>query len=177
MNLGIKNDEVMIVPYNHAWREEFLRVQLEIQTVLNFKSDTIEHIGSTAIEGIKAKPIIDMLLGLTNIDNLDPFIEKQLRTIGFYRLRVNRPNEIIFAKFEDSTFEVKTHFIHAVIYKGELWENLLFFRNYLNEHEAEKFAYEQIKEAYLFQNKAATIKDYTNFKESFVKRIIKQKQK
>lgn len=39
MNLGIKNDEVMIVPYNHAWREEFLRVQLEIQTVLNFKSD------------------------------------------------------------------------------------------------------------------------------------------
>lgn len=44
MHLGIKNDEVMIVPYNHAWREEFLRVQLEIQTKLSLQNLKIQHL-------------------------------------------------------------------------------------------------------------------------------------
>ncbi|MDI2586201.1 GrpB family protein [Psychrobacillus sp. NEAU-3TGS] len=172
MKLGLKNNEVRIVPFDVEWKIEFSNVKREIQSVLEIDENHIEHIGSTAIEGISAKPIIDILLGVDDIHKIDKEMERKLRVIGFYRLRVVRPNEVVFAKFEDETFDVKTHYIHAVAFKEELWENLIFFRDYLNEHNNEKMEYANIKEDYLRQNNPTDINEYTDFKEEFVKKIF-----
>lgn len=67
---------------------------------------------------------------------------------------------------------MKTHFIHAVSFKEELWENLIFFRDYLNEHEGERMEYANMKEDYLRQNNSPNINEYTNFKDEFVKNIF-----
>lgn len=175
MNLGLKKDEVKIVPFDPEWSREFERVKKMIQQVLDVPGNQIEHIGSTAIVGIKAKPIIDILLGVEDLDCIDRNFERALRSIGFYRVQVERPNEVVFAKFADEGFETKTHFIHAVEFNGELWQNLIFFRNYLNENEAEKNAYEKVKEAYL-ENSSTGINDYTNFKEEFVQRVFLKRE-
>ena len=82
-----------------------------------------------------AKPIIDILVGIDDISKVDKAIFKQLQSIGFLRLRVERPGEIVLAKFTDETYEVKTHFIHMVDFEEELWCNQLFFRDYLNSNE------------------------------------------
>ena len=174
MELGLKKDEVKIVPYNAQWTCEFERVKESILHVLNVNENQIEHIGSTAIKGIKAKPIIDILFGMEDLAHIDRDMEKALHSIGFYRLRVERENEVVFAKFADKEFETKTHFIHAVKFNGDLWENLIFFREYLNENEEEKKAYENIKEAYV-QHRSTGINDYTNFKEEFVQRIFSKR--
>ncbi len=172
IKLGLKNNEVRIVPFDSEWNNEFLKVKQEIQSVLEIDGNRIEHIGSTAIEKISAKPIIDILLGVDDLHKIDKEMEKNLRKIGFYRLRVERTNEVVFAKFTNEKFEVKTHFIHAVSFKEELWTNLIFFRDYLNEHEVEKKAYANIKEDYLRQNNSPNINEYTDFKTEFVKKIF-----
>lgn len=88
MKLGLKYDEVRIVPFDSEWKVEFSNVKQEIQSVLENDDNRIEHIGSTAIEGISAKPIIDILLGVDDFHKMDKEMEKKLHKIGFYRLRV-----------------------------------------------------------------------------------------
>ena len=176
MKLGLKNNEVRIVPFDEEWKVEFSNVKKEMQLILDIDESRIEHIGSTAIEGMSAKPIIDIILGVDDLKKIDQEMERKLRTIGFYRLRVERPNEVVFAKFKDDTFETKTHFIHTVVFKEELWENLVFFRDYLNSNDEEKIAYAKLKDNYLRQTHATNINEYTDFKEEFVKRIFTKRK-
>ena len=56
MELGLKKDEVKIVPYNAQWKSEFERVKKLMLHVLNVNESQIEHIGIAAIKGMKAKP-------------------------------------------------------------------------------------------------------------------------
>ena len=94
-----------------------------------------------------------------------------MKKAGFYRLRVERPGEIVFAKFTDNTFEIKTHFVHLVNYLGEKWCDLLFFRNYLNTNEVVKRQYEKLKIKFLNSNLQG-IEEYTSYKEQFVQSIF-----
>ena len=172
MKLGLEKNEVRIVPYDPEWKDEFSKVKKEIQSLVGIDENRIQHIGSTAIDGICAKPIIDILLGLDDVNEMDKAFERKLRTIGFYRLRVKRPNEVVFAKFADETFSVKTHFIHVVTFNEELWTNLIFFRDYLNENGPAKNEYMNIKNEYLRQNVSTDVNEYTDFKEQFVQGIF-----
>lgn len=135
----------------------------------------IEHIGSTAIKGMVAKPIVDIIVGVDDIENVDKSIFDGLKTIGFLRLRVHRPNEIVLAKFTDDTYEEKTHFIHLVDYSKKLWKDLIFFRNYLNENITARVDYSDLKKKFLEENSGG-IKEYTDFKEQFVKEIFSKRE-
>ena len=176
MELGLKGNEVKIVPYTKEWRHEFLRVKKEIHQNTDLEENRIEHMGSTAIEGMRAKPIIDILVGVDELTALDSSVVEGLKAIGFYRLRVDRPGEIVFAKFIDDTYREKTHFIHLVEYGGELWENLLFFRDYLIANEEAREEYTELKLDYL-EKSSTGINEYTNHKEDFVKNIFAKRNK
>lgn len=171
MRLGLKRDEVRLENYTPEWKEEFNRVKDQIIESTNLDETRIEHIGSTAIEGIAAKPILDILVGIDDIQEVDERIITGLRNIGFLRLKVDRPGEIVFAKFTDETYEEKTHFIHLVEYQKEIWRNLIFFRDYLNANELAKKQYLDIKLEYL-KTSSQGINEYTNHKESFVQSIF-----
>lgn len=172
MNLGLKNDEVKVVPYSGEWKDEFLKVKKEIHQHTNISENRIEHIGSTAIKNMMAKPILDILVAVDDLSMIEDSIIKGLKNIGFLRLRVDRPNEIVFAKFTDSTYEEKTHYIHLVEFEKELWKNLIFFRDYLNDNENVREQYKHIKLEYLEQNSTG-ISAYTDHKEAFVKSIYR----
>lgn len=174
MKLGLKNDEVRLVSYIEKWAEEFERVKKQIEHETNLAASRIEHIGSTAIKNMDAKPIIDIVVGVDHIADVDPSLIKGLSKVGFLRLRVERPKEIVFAKFTDDTYNEKTHFIHLVDYKKELWCNLLFFRDYLNAHKNVREKYLALKQAYI-KTSSTGITDYTDHKEAFVKEIYKKR--
>lgn len=171
MILGLKDNEVMIVPYDLKWKTEFEEVKSEIMSQTGLHSDRIEHIGSTAIKGIKAKPIIDILIGLDDLQDIETFFFEQLKGVGFYRLRVQKEDEIICAKFTDDTFKMKTHIIHIVEFKQEKWEQLTSFRDFLNNNLTERKQYEALKEKFLESGQAG-IENYTNNKELFVQEIL-----
>lgn len=176
MKLGLKKDDVKLCPYTSEWNTEFLKIKQHIKEATNIKDNHIEHIGSTAIKDMIAKPIIDILIGVDDIENVDTSLTKGLQNSGFLRLRVERPGEIVFAKFRDDTYEVKTHFIHLVDFEKELWKNLLFFRDYLNANEDAREEYKKMKIDYAGRENMK-MKEYTDLKEPFVKTIFNKRKK
>lgn len=175
MKLGLNSDEVRLMDYTPAWNEEFMRVKEELAEKTALEEKRIQHIGSTAIKGMSAKPIIDILVGVDNLTKVDKSLFKGFSRAGFLRLKVERPGEIVLAKFTDDTYEVKTHFIHLVEYQKELWNNLIFFRDYLNANEAARKQYLEIKLEYL-RKSSTGVNDYTDFKEAFVKDIFNKRK-
>lgn len=165
-----------LVPYDNEWKNEFLRMKREIINHTNINDASIQHIGSTSIVGIMAKPILDMVVGVDDINDVDKKIISGLKKAGFLRLVVERPSEIVFAKFVDDTYQVKTHYIHLVDYDKELWNNLIFFRDYLNSNESERNDYQNLKVDYV-QNNTSGISEYTDHKEEFVKCIYAKRLK
>lgn len=175
MNLGLKNNEVRLVEYSPKWRGEFERSKNLILNHTHIPENRIEHIGSTSIIGMSAKPIIDIVIGVDDLEKVDKTLFKELEKAGFFRLKVNRPNEIVLAKFLDESYKVKTHFIHLVEYKKDLWHNLIFFRDYLNNNKEDREKYLDIKKKYVSKSSTGII-DYTNYKENFVKEIYKKRK-
>lgn len=175
MNLGLKNNEVRLVEYSPKWRDEFERSKNLILDHTHIPENRIEHIGSTSIIGMSAKPIIDIIIGVDDLEKVDKTLFKELEKAGFFRLKVNRPNEIVLAKFLDESYKVKTHFIHLVEYKKDLWHNLIFFRDYLNSNKEDREKYLDIKKKYVSKSSTGII-DYTNYKENFVKEIYKKRK-
>lgn len=175
MKLGLAKDEVKLMPYISEWNLEFLRVKQEVIDATNIEENRIEHIGSTAIISMVAKPIIDILVGVDDSANVDTSIRKGLQEVGFLQLRVERPGEIVFAKFTDETYEVKTHYIHLVDFDKELWRNLTFFRDYLNENREAREEYKRLKTAYAEREKMK-ITEYTDLKEPFVTSIFEKRK-
>ena len=175
MNLGLKNNEVRLVEYSPKWRGEFERSKNLILAHTHIQENRIEHIGSTSIIGMSAKPIIDIVIGVDDLEKVDKTLFKELENAGFFRLKVNRPNEIVLAKFLDESYKVKTHFIHLVEYKKDLWHNLIFFRDYLNSNKEDREKYLDIKKKYVSKSSTGII-DYTNYKENFVKEIYKKRK-
>lgn len=171
MQLGLKRNEVRILPHDSGWRNEFLEVEQSILKHTRLEEHQIEHVGSTAIKGIQAKPIIDILVGIDSIEGDLNQLEKDLRRCGFYRLKVERPDEIVFAKFTDETFETKTHYIHLTNYREKIWNDLIYFRNHLNTNEAARKEYEQIKLEFVRREREG-IKEYTDLKEAFVTKVL-----
>lgn len=176
MKLGLLRDEVKIVSYTEEWEKEFLQIKEKLIKNTGLGNERIEHIGSTSIKNMPAKPIIDILIGIDDLALVNKRFIDALDTVGFKRLKVKRPSEIVFAKFEDDTFQIKTHYIHLVNFDGELWNNLIFFRDYLNTHEIARAEYLRVKKEYL-NKKDTGIKEYTDYKESFVKEILTRRGK
>lgn len=174
MRLGLEHNEVKIVDYTIEWNVEFERVKVGLINSINLEAERIEHIGSTAIKDMMAKPIVDILVGIDDLDQADKDLIDSFGKEGFLRLKVNRPGEIVLAKFKDDSYQVKTHFIHLVEYRERLWKNLIFFRDYLNENEKARNQYLSIKEEFL-SNQSEGIVEYTDFKEVFVNRIIEMR--
>lgn len=171
----MRNDEVVLVTYDKAWAKEFEQAKEALLCVTNLLSEQIEHIGSTSIQGMRAKPIIDLLIGVEDLTCLEKAFFKNLSKVGFHRLRVERPDEIVCAKFTDDTFQTKTHFIHLVQYKGQKWQELLFFRDFLRANAEAKKQYEQLKLSF-FETGLHGIAAYTDYKEGFVKSILAKRR-
>lgn len=175
MKLGLKRNEVKLIPHDEEWAVEFLRIQKQIKKALNMDEAAIQHIGSAAIKEINAKPVIDILLGVENINQVEAETFKALQKIGFYRLKVERENEVVLAKFTDNTFLEKTHYIHMTDINEEKWRNLLYFRDALNRNVQLRQEYERLKLA-LMEKKGMEIIKYTDEKESFVNKVLFTKE-
>lgn len=170
MKLGLKRDEVRLETYTVEWHKEFHRVKQEILKSTPIQENRIQHIGSTAIKDMVAKPILDLVVGVDDIENVDKVIFQGLKEAGFLRLRVQLPNEIVLAKFTDESYEEKTHYIHLVEYDSELWRNLIFFRDYLNSNQTAREQYKNLKIEFV-KEKNGGINEYTDYKEQFVSEI------
>lgn len=174
--LGLNKGEVVLVNHSDEWKQLFDEERSLLHSVIGTHIIDIQQIGSTAIEGIEAKPIMDIMVGLNSLEDIDKFNMEKLKEVGYYHLpKVRIEGKTVFAKFTDLENLTKTHVVHVVEYRGDWWEEHLFFRNYLKENRTAAKEYEQLKKL-LAEKYPNDERSYTNEKKKFVESILKMKK-
>lgn len=169
---GLQKGEVYLVEPDDNWVQSFINEKDILQRILGDLIIDIQHIGSTAIPGIKAKPLVDILVGLRKIEDFKMFDFQELKKNGYYHLaKVNIEGKEVIAKFESLEPLIKTHVVHVVEYEGDWWHKHILFRDCLTAQPELANEYEQLK-IKLSKEHSNNENDYANAKLEFVDRII-----
>ena len=172
----VTQEDVAVVPYDTEWPEQFRRERDHLESCLPRELvGRIEHFGSTAVPGLAAKPIIDVLVEVTSLDATRLTIVPILEGQGYdYFWRPTHgddgpPFYAWFIKRHPST-GVRTHHIHMVErHFVDHWERLLF-RDYLRKHEDVAREYATLKRDLASTHPNDRIA-YTRGKTEFISRI------
>lgn len=168
--LGLKRGTVKLVKAHDEWARLFEKEKQSLLEMFGYRIIAIEHVGSTAIPDIPAKPIIDIRIAVSSLD--DSYIKKfvaPLKKLGYSYMH----------KFSDRHFfakgpeENRTHHISLVKVGSEVgWLDSILFRDYLlrNKRAREEYATLKQKLASQFAEDRAS---YTKYKEKFIQKIIK----
>lgn len=177
--------------YNPEWENHFITIKAELIKEIGFLKPHIEHIGSTAINGLSAKPIIDILIGLEHSDLLDAVINPLLQQDYIYYPVFNEimPYRRFFLKHKNKTeyltnpniisnqqdipksteeHNLRLAHIHVLTYNSEHWIRHIAFRNYLREHSNVLKDYQTLKEE-LSTRDWIDGSDYNKAKDDFIK--------
>lgn len=145
--IGLKRGTVMLCDHQKEWETEAQNTIVRLKNILGPVIRDIQHIGSTAIKTIKAKPIIDIGVAVESFDEVLAHQDK-LKEAGFYY----RPNsdlgeQLLFASgsLYERTGDLQTHFIHIVKWGSMDWINYINFRDYLNKNPDIAKEYEDLK--------------------------------
>ncbi len=172
--LGVKRGIVRLEEYNPEWVALFEMEKQPLISAFGSRIQAIEHIGSTAIPGMCAKPIIDMNVAVESLDDINDFIHT-LPKLGYEYIPERRFADRQF--FPKGLPECRTHHLNLVEIRSETgWRNPLLFRDYLRAHEEARAEYRELKEklaTQYFDNRD----EYTEGKGSFIHRILKEARK
>ena len=160
---------------HHAeWEIEANKIIHKLKQVLGNYAIDIQHIGSTSIKNIKAKPIVDIAIGVDSFINLDKFL-KPLSDIGVYKSSGQPFEDIVLFSMDDNRRN-RCFNIQVVIYGEKQWEKHILFRNYMNSHSDKANEYEKIKveAAECFPNDVVS---YSNYKSEFISDCIQDAKK
>ena len=137
---GLKRGTVSLSPHDSSWARQAGETIGVLWEVFGSTAEDIQHIGSTAIAGIQAKPIIDIAVGVRSMEGLP--IER-LMARGFQE-RHNRfsSNLLYVLETED---KVRTHQVHILPYDSLQWHNYVDLRDYMNAFPERAKEYEALK--------------------------------
>lgn len=178
-------------PYNPSWKDQFYTIKQELDKLLLPLAASVDHIGSTSVKGLSAKPIIDILIGLNDEKDLDKvpallanrqyvYYEKYNADMPYRRFLVllkEDPNKLGLPMRIGTSDEIpdrlndhalRTAHIHVIPKRSEHWLRHIAFREYLRTHPTVKEQYQALKEA-LIQQEWRDGNDYNIGKDAFLK--------
>lgn len=135
------SNPIVVVPYDPSWRSEFMKIGSELREKLGVIAIRINHIGSTSIEGLDAKPIIDIQISVESLESINLYKPK-LEEIGY----VHRPDNPDLTKhyFREAPGSKRTH-IHVREYGSWAEQFALLFRDYLRTSPDDCRKYAEVK--------------------------------
>jgi GrpB-like predicted nucleotidyltransferase (UPF0157 family) len=133
------SDRVEISEYDPTWAELFERERERLGGVFDSRAVAIEHIGSTAVPGLCAKPIVDILVGLERVELTDEEIAAMERLDYEYLGEFGLPGRLYFRT------SPRRYHVHVVEHGGEHWERNLVFRDALRSDPEERRRYDELK--------------------------------
>ncbi len=123
--------EMTVVPYDNKWPALYQAEKTLLTGILGDSIVDIRHIGSTSIEGMWAKPIIDIMIVVANIETVDAFTEK-MRMNGYHAKGENGiPGRRYFQKLNPDKSGNHTHHVHVYQKGNPHISDELMFRDYL----------------------------------------------
>lgn len=165
--IGLKRGTVKILRYNPKWRASAVKEINALKKVSGSIILNIQHIGSTAIPGMSAKPIIDIDVAVKSLKAVNDLIEP-LRKLG-YRYRVGKPEKRLFIK--EGPNKKITHHMHVIKLGSDLWNNDLLFRDFLRSNKKKVRQYSELKKelASQFYNNRES---YSDGKKDFIEAVL-----
>jgi GrpB-like predicted nucleotidyltransferase (UPF0157 family) len=162
-------EPVTLTAYDELWPERFAEEHATLSRVLDkWLVGAIEHVGSTAVPGLIAKPVIDIMAGVESLEASRGAITAAGK-IGYCYFPYKADSMHWFCKPSPSH---RTHHLHLVPFESRLWLERLAFRDYLRTHSEIASEYAELKhrlaEQYRFDREA-----YTEAKSPFIERIVK----
>lgn len=175
--IGLKRGAVRLCEHEKEWELEAQRTIRRLRQILGPIATDIQHVGSTSVSSIKAKPIIDIAVAVGSFDDVLA-LEDKLKADGFYyRPNAGILNQLLFAcgSFYEETGDLQTHFIHVVLEDSDEWFNYLNFRDYLRQNSAVAKAYETLKVSLAEKLPADSGKEqYLKGKQGFIADILRR---
>ncbi len=177
--IGLKRGTVKLCEHEKEWEIEAQHTISRLKQILGPVIKDIQHVGSTSIPSIKAKPILDLALAVDDFEDILSF-EKELRDAGFYYRSNTQPtvkNQLLFAcgNFYEGTGDLQTHFIHVVRTNSMDWINYINFRDYLNSTPSAAKEYEDLKVSLAMQVPAANGREqYLKGKHDFIVHTLRK---
>jgi GrpB-like predicted nucleotidyltransferase (UPF0157 family) len=161
---------VVIEPYDPQWPAMFEAERAALSAVLGpWLAGPIEHIGSTAVPGLPAKPVIDIMVAVEDLAASRPAIEALAPLSYCY---FDYKAEVMHWLCKPSDLE-RTHHLHLVPFESPLWRERLAFRDALRREPALRAAYRDLK-LRLAANHRDDREAYTEAKTAFIQRALAQ---
>ena len=167
--MGLKVGTVKLEKYNPEWKKMFEKEKNILKDKFGNIALNIEHIGSTSVEGLSSKPIIDIAVGINKLEDFNKIKEKFL--LEPYSVKEDSdPGEILIRKGPEDN---RTHFIHVMEKDSDRYLNSIKFRDYLRNHKEALKEYEELK-TILAEKYADERKSYTKSKNEFIQSILEK---
>lgn len=167
MGLGLRRGAVLVEAHSSEWETIAAETIAELRSILQGTLIDAQHIGSTSIKGICAKPIIDIVIGVPDFNELlskNDILDKN----GFMFRGQRFPGQYLYVCGDD---DYRTHHIHAVIYNSQEWNDYVNMRDYLNCHEEDAKNYSEMKES-LAKQYPDDRETYTAMKSEMISEIL-----
>jgi GrpB-like predicted nucleotidyltransferase (UPF0157 family) len=165
---GVEKRDVKVVPSDPAWPQRFAVERAKIVAALGVKTVRVDHVGSTSIPGLAAKPTIDIQLSVKDVDNEEDYLP-DLVAAG-YQFRVREPGHRMVR-----TANLGVH-VHCCS-TGSDWERRhLLFRDWLRNDQADRAAYGELKNE-LAQQDWADMNAYAEAKSALISEITARAEK
>lgn len=132
--------KIEVIEYDPRWPDLYAEERARIETVLGALAERIEHIGSTSVPGLSAKPIIDILVISAHLGPVDLYVER-LGSLDYTYFPILSGT----VRYTFGRGIPHTHHIHVVEQGGEECTRLLSFRDYLRAHPDTARQYEALK--------------------------------
>ena len=171
--IGLQRKKVKLSSYNPKWKKLYKKEEKLILSAIGKYIKNIQHVGSTSIPKAKAKPIIDIAIGIESL-KIGKKCIKSMEKLGYeYTYDPKIGGQHFFAKGKEKN---RTHYIHMVKLNGRYWKNCILFRDYLKKHKEIVKEYNNLKEK-LAERYKDDRDNYTLKKSSFIRKIIKKAEK
>jgi GrpB-like predicted nucleotidyltransferase (UPF0157 family) len=167
--IGLKRHTVMIVDHDPDWIRLAFDACQAVRSACGDLLADVQHVGSTAVPDLQAKPILDLVAAVATFDSV-PALIPRLADLGYsYRRYDKDARGHLFVL--DSSPDVRLIHLHVVEHTGKQWRNYLFFRDTLRTRPAIRKEY-----AHLKRNLADTYPDdresYTASKSAFIRKVL-----
>jgi len=163
---------ITIQEYNPDWQTQFENEKQQLLDVISVLDIQIEHIGSTSVQGLGAKPVIDIMIGLKDFKSADILVP-QIQQLGYEYISRHEgimPYRKFFTKRQNGQ---PSHNIHLVEIRTEFWFRHLAFRNHLRNNMEDRDRYYQLKKE-LAKREWNDGNEYANAKSEFIRLIEKR---
>lgn len=163
------SDAITVVAYDPAWRDQFLRLALPMRNALGDIALRIDHIGSTAIPNLAAKPVIDIQVSVASFEPLHEIL-RPLQGLG-YQWRSDNP-DLTKRYFREPEGKPRTH-VHVRVLGSWSQQFALLFRDYLraNPDDAKLYEAKKIELAAIYEHNRAA---YTDGKSPIIWEIMQR---